>query len=230
MTFQSLTDRFLHDLKASWQKSIVLGVLLVVGLVFWVPPLLRATGSDSKASAAASTADSSSTQLSPEAPADITSAASASGNVSTPAVSWKNADRFLQSDPLVRSVQVAAIQGDPFRVDQDQFPPPILFAEEPVEEIRPNADQNASAATDLRVADGLVLKSTIVGVRRRAAFINSKLYFEGAEVQVNGQAYRLASVHPKKVVLIRGKEVFELKIAARSQSGSIELQQRTPSP
>jgi hypothetical protein len=107
-------------------------------------------------------------------------------------------------------VEVAAIQSDPFRVDNDQFPPPVLFAEEPKEEPKPAAV--AKEPTEPKSLERLVLKSTIVGVNRRAAFINSRLYHEGKEVRVDGESYLLSAVYPRRVILKQGDREFELKI------------------
>ena len=57
---------------------------------------------------------------------------------------------------------------------------------------------------------GLVLKSTIIGVSRRAAYINRKLYSEGSTFEENGVTYKLTAVYPDKVELRQGNRVFEL--------------------
>ena len=216
MSLQSLGKQLVRDLKASWQKTVVLAILLGVGLFFWIPPLVRAVSNDSsRVEPAASTAAPTSAPIATATPSSPT-APNTAQQPSQPTNAWQKAGDMLRSDPLVRSVEVAAIQSNPFRIDKDQFPPPILFAEEPAE-----AQDDEDQGPDIkgpRTPDGLVLKSTIVGVQRRAAYINSKLYFEGAEVRAGGEAYRLAAVFPRKVVLQRGKETFELKIAAESKS------------
>jgi hypothetical protein len=147
----------------------------------------------------------------------------APAQAAAPANSWEQMSAALEADPLVRSVEVAAIQSDPFRIDFDQFAPPVLFEDEshdPAEAsprsgkplVRNATGDDAETGTP-KAPPGLVLKSTIVGVHRRAALINSKLYYEGKEVYVDGEVYRLTTVLPRKVVLSRGPDLFELEIA-----------------
>ena len=70
---------------------------------------------------------------------------------------------------------------------------------------------------------GLDLKSTIIGVNRRAAYINRKLYFEGSTVEIDGESYKLVSVSPGKAVLRRGYETVELTIPESGPSRHAEL-------
>jgi hypothetical protein len=205
---QALKNQLLRDLKASWRKSALLAVLLVVGLIFWIPPLVRAVRKSPIPPAAVPSVR---TQAQPTVTRSDASTERAGGTIT-----WQTAERILETDPLVRSAEVAAIHSEPFRVDRDQFPPPILFAEEPAES-KPQPEK----PSDLVAPIGLVLKSTIVGVSRRAAYINTKLYFEGAEIRgENGQVYRLKSVHPRKVVLDQDGQELELKITEPRSLGA----------
>ena len=131
----------------------------------------------------------------------------------------------MESDPLVRSVEVAALEGAPFRVDDDQFPPPILFNDEPKRRTR---IATTDPMQDSGAPDGLVLKSTIVGIQRRAAWINSKLYFQGSEIRVGGKTFRLTAVHPKRVVIQHGDKSFELKLADRAAQRDVDIQPTSP--
>ena len=198
---RALINQLLRDLKASWKKSAVLGLLLVVGCVLWVPPLFRAMRRAEGVPPVGST-----NPPSVPRPAPL-------GMPQTPGgeLTWKTVDRVLESDPLVRSAEVAEIRGETFRIDPDQFPPPILFAEDVSE------SKSRSQSGDSAIPEGLALKSTILGETRRAAYINKKLYFEGAEVlSEDGQTYLLKAVQPRKVVLEQAGQTFELKIADRA--------------
>ena len=226
MNLQSLQRQLVRDLKASWQKTAVLAILLGVGLIFWIPPLVRAfSGGNSNGGPAAAPAAVPTPASAAATPAAAQPTGFAAEKSTRPVNSWQRAGELLRSDPLVRSVEVAAIQSNPFHVDHDQFPPPILFAEEPAETETDKKQTKAADVEGPRTPEGLVLKSTIVGVQRRAAYINSKLYFEGTEVRAGGEAYRLAAVFPRKVVLKRGDETFELKITPQPTSGNAELNQ-----
>ena len=204
---RALKDQLIRDLKASWQKTAALAVLLVVGLAFWIPPLLRVLCAGATAPAVASPTT---------APAPATLAAPPTVTaVAAPAFAWEQAAAYLDNDPFVRSAEVAAVQRDPFRIDRDQFAPPILFSEE---QPPPPPQPALSRPADGTIA-GLELKSTIIGTRRRAALINSHLYYEGREVFVDGVTYTLTSVEPRRVILSRGQDVFELEIPNPGMSG-----------
>ncbi len=215
----ALKNQLLQELRASWKKTAILAVLLVVGSVFWLPLAVRAIGSGASSSAGPAAPQPASSVANPAAPvvaptvADAQPTAVVSPDPKTPEpFTWQRGQKLLQSDPLVRSVEVAAIQGDPFLVDPDQFPPPVVFEREAPAEIKKSDDPAALAAmsADARAAEKLVLKSTIVGLKRRAAYINDKLYFEGREIQVDGESWMLSAVRSRRVVLTRGEAVLEL--------------------
>lgn len=228
----ALAKQLIHDMKASWQKTLVLGLLLVVGLFFWVPPLVRAvvgrpatTAKTSQAAAPTTLAPIETETTFQESPKNAQTAAAA--------YDWQNADELLSTDPLVRSAEAAAIQGNPFQIDWDQFPPPILFAEESDDRLTSGIAKPAtpppSGLSPPATPEGLILKSTIVGVSRRAAFINSRLYHEGKNVRTkDGQSYLISAIFPRKVVLIRDNEAYELRIPQPHESQDIGIR-RGPS-
>jgi hypothetical protein len=207
---RSLANQLIRDLQVSWQKSVLLCALFLVGLYFWIPPLLRAIRSPS----VSATTHSDSDVARPAQPdALVTRPEPETRTLST----WPQADQVPSTDPLVRSAELAAIRSDPFRVDENQFPPPVLFEEER-EEPR---TATVAISTDVASSD-VVLRSTIVGVSRRAAFINQKLYFEGSEVRVKGEPWLLSEIHPRKVVLRKGEAAMELTIAGQNPAASEE--------
>jgi hypothetical protein len=223
----TLKQQLLQELKKSWQKTALLTLLFAVGLFFWIPPLLRSVRADhTGGNAGTGTASASEVMRPDREPPPV--AAEAVPARPAAAYSWEQVAAALESDPLVRSVEVAAIQGDPFRIDFDQFSPPILFEEDPRDVSEPLLRGKKPEAT-ARVLDaspqlvkappGLVLKSTIVGLKRRAALINSKLYYEGKDIYVDGEVYRLTAIAPRKVILSRGQEQFELEIARAPEAG-----------
>lgn len=219
-----LKNQLFRDLKKSWQKTAALGALLIVGLVFWIPPLVKAmVGKSSPPKPAQKVV---AAPVSPEIRVETTFKANPTP-AETPDDSefgWQNIDEYLQSDPLVRSAEVAAIQGDPFRIDHDQFPLPVLFAEDSVDEGSANAQTDLPVPPDQDLSDQIVLKSTIIGAKRRAAVINGKFYREGTDIVLNGQTYRLTAVARRKVTLSQGKRLIELRIPERENRGSIQLQ------
>lgn len=202
MNLIALKNQLLHDLKASWQKTALLGVLFAVGLVFWLPPLLKSVRGNPPTPPANAAVNPQTTTV------DAQLATPVDGTKKETEFSWERAEKTMQTDPLVRSVEVAAIHGDPFHLDRDQFPPPVLFEDEPAREIV----ITKATPTAMDLTDKLVLKSTIVGLKRRAAMINDKLYYEGRKIEVDGQTYTLTTVQPRRVILTQGETVFELTI------------------
>jgi hypothetical protein len=224
---RSIAEQFLHDMKASWQKTALLAALFVVGLFFWVPPLIRmVSGGTASPSVAAPT------QANVSAPTvDSSGAAEATAAQKSAArIGWKDADEMLATDPLVQSAEVAAIQSKPFQIDHEQFPPPVLFAEED-DDTELIADKSIledpdPVAMTLDAPNGLVLKSTIVGATRRAAFINSRLYYEGKEVRTReGAKYLVTAIYPRRVVLTREQETYELTIVQTSELDDAGIRQ-----
>lgn len=217
--YQRLANQLVRDLKKSWQKTATLVVLLLVGLFFWVPPLVRAvSGLSSGSEPAPQAAAAPETPPPVEAEATFRESMPEEGNAEEPALTWETAEQFMLSHPLVRSADVAEIKTDPFRINHDQFSPPVLFARETESD-----GENEAQDQTVGPPEGLTLKSTILGNRLRAALINSKLYREGSRVLVDGTTYRLVAVHRRKVLLSHGDNVFEIEIAERSRSGKIDV-------
>lgn len=222
-----LFQQFLRDLKASWQKAAFLGVLLTVGMCFWVPPLFRMVMKE-KPAAKPSVAKAD-VPVVPTMKLERSFQSSIESQASKSKFNWQTAQKISNTDPLVQSAQLAAIQSSPFQVDRDQFPPPIVFAEEP-KEVIPTATKGASSRSREQALNGLVLKTTIVGVKRRAAYINNKLYFEGKEIRAGDESFLLTAVYPRKVILSQGSDVFELKIPDKTAAGNIDVgQDKNPS-
>lgn len=219
MNVHTLKNQLIRDLKSSWQKTALLTMLFLVGLIFWIPQLLRAVTGKSGMAKGGAVAVAAPAPRPAELP---TTTVAAAPDATKDEFTWERGQKLLQTDPLVRSVEVAALRGDPFRIDRDQFPPPLLFEEEPVK--AQSAPSPQPPITDARLTEKLILKSTIVGLKRRAAFINNKLYYEGREIQVEGQTFLLSAVYPRKVLLTQGSTVFELSIPSSFTSEAIGVQ------
>lgn len=206
----SLQDRFLQDLKRSWQKTALLGVLFVIGLYFWVPPLLKQFGGSSTKPTASALTSRPANGLNGADSADQDQGDSAEPG-------WQQIDSYLTQDQLYVSVDVSDKLQDPFVLDQDQFRPPALFAAE--------SDDKPDRIAPPVVADNsppvietLELKSTFLGRNRRAAYINRKLYFEGMQVSDGTNWWRIESIQARRVVLNRGEQQIELQIRQRPDS------------
>ena len=116
MQWQSFQQTLRRDLQASWQKTALLGSLLLVGLWFWVPPLMRAVwgGTSEQATQA---------QIRQELPEDAgtqaTRRAAAAADGTTVVYSWETVETLLDSDPLMqRSIMLRAPYSDPLHLMQ----------------------------------------------------------------------------------------------------------------
>jgi hypothetical protein len=214
---QGFCKQLVHDLKQSWQKTAVLGVLLLVGMYFWVPPLYRtvfaksATPTPAVSSTPTDTATSPPSTSAPSSPGLTTATGTSSSRDSVggkSSINWENIAAALQSDPLLQSADADLSKQNPFGIDHEQFPLVGSFTPDP-EPTDKSTETVAEADAD-RLPDSLVLRSTIVGARRKAAFINRKLYLEGSIIDVDGRAFLLAAVHSRHVVLTQGKHMYEL--------------------
>ena len=228
MSLQALQRRLIEDLKSSWKKTAILGVLLLVGLFLWIPHLI---GSNKGGKQPAQT---------PAVPANGGQAVnrqSTSGNSPTarsgnqqksssnPGLSWEQLEELAATNSLVQSVEVSAFSGNPFRVNSDQFSPPVLFTKLKEDKTKQQAAQ--LALKSVRDFTGLVLKSTMVNPRRRAALINRSLYFEGSQIEFEGETYTIQSVHPRKVVLRQGKQVWMIGLNETKATNRIEVERLT---
>jgi len=214
--------------------------LLLVGLYFWIPPLFKAVfGSTRTAQAESANAPVSSEVLA------AARAAAANQKPSNQTITWENAETLLASDPLLRSADLAEMNGNPFTISHDQFSPPVLFAEEEPEGPKKSGKStakktttrsvqgNASAAPKApqeRSMSGLVLKSTILGTTRRAALINDKLYTEGSSFEWNGETYLLAAVRQRQVELRKGEEAVLLELPGLNSTEGIRIERVESSP
>ncbi len=239
MLLKSVRNQLLHDLKASWQKSLVLGVLLLVGVYFWIPPVYQAVFGSSRSARAG---ELTTAPVSPEALAAARSAADqAAKTAAKRSVTWENAEELFTTDPLLRPAELASMPGSPFEISQDQFGPPVLFAEDEPQDAKKQSSTKGSPAGKTTANDkaststakpaqgpqgtaGLVLKSTILGASRRAALINDKLYPEGATIEWNGESYLLEAVRARQVELKKGEESLLLDLPGLTSSDGIHIE------
>lgn len=205
---KSFTEQLLHDLRVSWQKTLLLGLLFIVGLYFWVPPMYRAIRGGSAPAVVQAKINPAVTPQRPPVETEMSFAQNEAQEA--PRHSWEQFDSLMQTDPLVQSVQMGAVQKNPFKVNRDQFSPPVLFAEEPPQ---PKPDLAEKKPKQVPVLpDDIVLKTTIIGKYRRAAIINNKMYYEGKTFEHEDVTYLLEQVAARNVILKQGEQKFELKI------------------
>lgn len=216
MNLASFSQQLVRDLKASAAKSAMLGVLLLVGLYFWVPPLLKAFSTGSTAAPAAPGNSKSTTSGS-----TTTAAASAPGAAESAKKTHdsKTLLKRLQEQPLLQPASADEMPQKPFGLNDDLLPLPVLIADDTLAE--PPAAAPKSGPKLIEKLDGLALKSTLVGPSRRVAIINNQLFREGQTVSWNDKQLLLEAVNRKSVTLTHGSQRWQLTLKD-SQSESDE--------
>ncbi len=226
-----LFQQLVHDMKASWKKSAALGVLLLFGMCFWLPQLIGVFEGKKKSRPKSPQVATAKQQTAAVPSNSVKTASKKANKTNLNKFTWENIEEMLKSDPLTRSVPVAAIASNPFQINFDLFPPPVDFEPEPdgppkktAEELAAELAAKLKARLTPKLPEGLVLKSTMISSKARAAFINKKLYFEGRPVEAEdgGDPYILNAIYPRKVILTRELDVYELKIE-RKQVGDITI-------
>ncbi len=205
MNLSAISKQLVRDMKASAAKTVVLGVLLLVGLFFWVPPLLKAF---SGGTTSASTSPPPST-----AAAAPTTASTTSTTSSEPAKKMRDSKtivKLLHEQPLWQPVSADEMPQKPFGLNLDLLPLPVEIEKDGPDEPLPSAVK--PAAKPIEKLGGLVLKSTLVGPTRRVAIINNQLYREGQNVFWNDKQLRLESVNRKSVTLTDGSQSWQLTL------------------
>lgn len=210
MNLSSISKQLIRDMKASAAKTVVLGVLLLVGLFFWVPPLLKAFSGGT-------------TAASPTAPATTAASPTASAtatNSSEPSKKLRDSKtivKLLHEQSVWQPVSADEMPQKPFGLNLDLLPLPVEIEKDGPDE--PLSSAIKSAVKPVEKLDGLVLKSTLVGPTRRVAIINSQLYREGQNVIWNDKQLRLESVNRKSVTLTDGSQSWQLTLKdSRSES------------
>ncbi len=219
---KSLKAQFLKELKASPKKAAALGLLLLVGLYFWVPLAKKSLSGKSKplpptpvGAAAAGT---------PLAGAGTSAATTPAGAAPSASLDWQTRARWLDENvvpsggpgwaglntdrlPLAFGpLTWVAIPGrDPFR--EVRLASATLPADETAAE--PTVTTPKLTAQSL----GLHLTSTVVGPRQRSALINGRVYREGSEVPCEaGLTLVLAQIGPRRALLEYQDQAIELTI------------------
>jgi hypothetical protein len=206
MNLSKLAQQLARDMKASAAKTGVLVLLLLVGLYFWLPPLLKAFSSGTTAATPSATAPGSAT------PAATASASSAPNPIAVAKKSHDSAAlrKLLHEHPLLQPAKAEEMPEKPFGLDDDLIPLPVLIAEDSLAE-PPPAPLKPKAKSIERL-EGLTLRSTLVGPTRRAAMINNRLFQEGQSVPWNDKQLRLESVTRKAVTLTDGAQSWQLTL------------------
>lgn len=201
---------------ANPKKAIVLGLLLAVGLWFWIPLVGSWIWPDDPSAEGTAVA---SVAQPPPLPAPMASRAQGPPDeVQVPRHPWRQLVQWIHSDPRTQPAGIPPEGRDPFVIPGSQLVE-VPSVEDPDGPIVPPDVAPESL--------GMVLSSTIIGPGRRMARIDGKLYRQGDPVahQKDGRPIRflLAEVHSRQVILQRNGERFELKTPSAPRAGTIEV-------
>jgi hypothetical protein len=215
VNLKRVSKQLRREAAAHPKKAGILGLLCLVALWFWAPLVWRWIDKEdtaTKASVAGQAATSA-----PRILADVPVASAAAPNKSeSPKYPWHQVAQWMDNDPRTTATNPLPGRRDPFLASPTEAATARLEAErgEALVEATPEGL-------------GMVLSSTIVGPHRRVAQINGKPYRLGETVRLakDGQQidFTLAAVYPRRIVLERKGEQFELKIPSPAHSGRIEL-------
>lgn len=206
MNLSSVIQQLVRDMKASAAKTAVLALLLLVGLFFWVPPLLKAFSSGTPASLPVTDAKtvSSGSTVSPDTVLPQSNESSKKTHDS------KTLLKLIQEEPLFQPARADEMPQQPFGLNDDLLPLPVLIADDSLAEPLPSIEKPIPKPPEK--LDGLVLKSTLVGPTRRVAIINSQMFREGQTVPWNNRHFVLESVSRKSVKLKDGRQSWVLTL------------------
>ena len=212
MNLEKLARKLRREVLGNPKKAVFLGLLLLVALYFWSPLVWGWFVKDEppvEASAAVANSDFDPTLLA--APSE----AQSSPPEPAPTHPWQLLVEWMKQDPTTTTAAGLSDRRDPFQ-----------SVEPEVAETRPEDESPTVEPVATPESIGLELAGTLVGRDSSVALINGKAYRKGGKVVStrNGESieFELTEVHPRRIVLQRLGEQFELTIPQQARSGRIE--------
>jgi hypothetical protein len=218
----SLAKKLQHEIKAHPAKAGGLSLLLLVAGYFWAPLVKDWFGAaDSTtpgpAPPAVATAPSGVVMANSAAPAAATAGA-------TPAVAgtgvydWRKYAKLIDGDTKMRA-------GVDAPNDRDPFARPGVAAETTLS--AHEAEAALAAAKQITPEEaGLALGSTLIGAHKKIAQIGGKSYTIGSRIKVAKDelkaTFEVVAIEPRRVVLKRNGQSYELKIPRPLMDGIVE--------
>jgi len=235
MSVQRLIQQLGKEARRSPKKAAVLGLLTLVALWFWAPliwswvapdqsgeetAVVQAGVTSAPSLAPAHTSlPAASSQPAVSASSAETAPARARGKGASPSrPDWRQLVEWMGIATCTQPAELPEGLRDPFALSVEPEPAVAVETESGPE---PEEAQPAVDPASL----GLVLSSTIVGPRLRAARIAGKTYHRGETLVVtkDGRQYQfvLAEIHPRVVVLEGEAGRFELRLPKPDLSNAI---------
>jgi hypothetical protein len=207
MDISKLKRQFVREARSSPKKAAVL--VLVLAIAAWrIIPL---------AASMLSAGQNQPSQIAGQTPAASIPARNRKSTTLSSAArpSWHELAGRISSDPLMQSADLTTWR-NPF----GDLPAPALANVEA---------ENAEETAPVLSTSGLVLSSTAVGMRRRTALINGRIYAEGDLLDLPGAAIMVVSIRSGSVLLESDGEQIDLSIAERPASQKIQVRREQSS-
>jgi hypothetical protein len=212
VNIRNISKQLKHEIAAHPKKTIVLGIMMVVGLYIWMPHFLGWINKTEDGPRSTS-----GTKVAGNMPPGRTNAAdnlNAKKENRPLQYSWKEVLKWMDDDPRTRPAQQLTIDRDPFQGPKDAIDKTL---EEP--EVKAPPVSPASL--------GMALTSTLIGPNGGIARIGGRTYNQGQTIEAvkEGRNYKfvLTEIHDRKVVLEMEGESFELSIPEPGTSGRMVL-------
>lgn len=207
MNLSSISRQLVREMKASGGKTAVLVLLLLVGLYFWVPPLLKAFSSGATAA--------SPTSVHAKVASNDSTAATSGTSPATTESAKKSYDsktllRLLHEQPPLQPASAQEMPPKPCGLNDELLPLPVIIAGGNLAEPSPPTAKFIAKRNEK--LDGLFLKNTLIGPSRRVAIINNQRFREGQNIAWNGRQLLLESVNRKSVTLTDGSQSWQLTL------------------
>jgi hypothetical protein len=214
VNIQKLGKQLRREIVTNPRKAIFLGILIVIGLYFWMP-FPRSEQIHGEASSKSGVA----TQNMLKAPEPTTSSGGQlAGNTEKKSTrySWKEVVKLMGNDPRTLPAEPLTINKDPF-----QGPKETLAKEVTEEQIGAKLPPITPASL------GMTLTSTLIGTKSGLARIGGRTYELGQiiELEKDGRKYKfiLAEIQDRRVLLEMEGEQYELNIPEPGASNRMVL-------
>jgi hypothetical protein len=208
---QNIYKKLIGEIRNHPKKAVLTGMLLLVGLYFWVPMFFR---SENKLNLEHNS------QLNNGLAVNTLSNLEKDGitknKTTTKLRSWKEILKLINNDPRTRPAESMAFNRDPFKGPQE------IITQKTQEELEREKLPPPSPSSL-----GIALTSTIIGPQGAIARIAGKTYRRGQtiETQKEGRNFKflISEIADRRVVLEAEGKRFELYIPDPGKSGRIIL-------
>lgn len=206
MQLTTWAKRIIREVEYSRLRYAVIGVLLVVGAMFWIPQLMQVSATPTSVLPDSIPFHQITPRPAVEATTSFTREVDSNGTNLVPAKTVRGKERPVTSsadslvDPVARSVEMVAVPGNPHRhathtTTADNSNQDVKL----VVNVANTENKNVSSA--IAVEHGLTIQDAIIGVQRRAAVVNDQLYFEGDTITTDTDQFRIVNVEEHRVTI-----------------------------